>query len=506
MKTYLTLALSGVVLALGAGLVSPAQAETTFRIALSAGPPSQGNPYPGGATTANFVWPTIYDSLTRIDNDGTVQPWLALSWQHVTDTEWHFKLRPGVTFSNGEPFNAAAVKATFDRLRTDDAQGYLWNRQVTYYPRVDLVDDMTVAIHTDKPNAMMAAYLTTLYFTAPAHTAEVGFQGLFNDPVGTGPFVMDRWGADRATFSANPASWNPPKVDQFEAVFVPDASARLQALETNQVDVAAVISTDQIGLLERNGHRAVMRNPSRLLVVALQTQDPALPLADVRVRQALNYAVNRTVITQILLADLVKPASQPAVPMGLGYDPTLEPYAYDPDKARQLLADAGYPDGFSFTLETVAGFMPNDAAILQQIASDLKRVGVNLDIRLITYPQLVRSTLGGELGGQALLADFFNNSGDALRPMLPTTNHACGGLNPWYCDEEIQAVIGEAEVTLDLDKRKALTQQVIRHYRDQASSLFLFPVVGLDGVHKRVTHWEPWNDILNPHLIDVEPR
>jgi len=506
MKTKLSLVLSGFLLALGAGLTSSVQAESTFRIALSAGPPSQGNPYPGGATTANFVWPTIYDSLTRIDNDGTVQPWLALSWEAVTDTEWHFKLRPNVKFSNGEAFNAAAVKAVFDRLRTEDAQGYLWNRQLIYYPQVEVIDDLTVAIHTDKPNAMTAAFLTTLYFAAPAHLAKVGFQGLFNEPVGTGPFVADRWGADRASFKANPNSWIPPKVDTFEAVFVPDSSSRLQALETDQIDVAAVISTDQIDLLEVNGHRAVMRNPSRVLVVALQTKDPALPLADVRVRQALNHAVNREIITQILLADLVKPASQPALPMGLGYDPALEPYAYDPDRARQLLAEAGYPDGFSFTLETVAGFMPNDSAILQQIASDLSRVGVDLEIRLITYPQLIRSTLGGDLGGQALLADFFNNSGDALRPMLLTSNHACGGVNPWYCNDEIQAVIREAEVTLDLDKRKALTQQVVRHYRDQASSLFLFPVVGLDGVHKRVTHWEPWNDILNPHLVDVEPR
>lgn len=375
-----------------------------------------------------------------------------------------------------------------------------------YYPKVEVIDDLTVAIHTDKPNAMMASYLTTLYYTAPAHTADVGFQGLTNDPVGTGPFVAERWASDRAVFKANPKSWIPPKADGFEAVFVPDSSSRLQALETDQVDVAAVISPDQMGLLELNGHRAEMRNPSRVLVMALQTQDPSAPLSDVRVRQALNHAVNRDVITQILLAGLVEPVSQPAMPMALGYDPALEPYAYDPDRARQLLADAGYPDGFTFTLETVAGFLPNDTSILQQIAIDLREVGVNLDVRLITYPQLMRSTTRGELGGEALLADFFNNTGDALRPLLRTANHACTGMNPWYCDTEIQAVIDQAAETLDLDTREALTRQVIRHYRDDASSLFLFPIVGLDGIHKRVTHWEPWNDILNPHLIEVEPR
>ncbi|NKB45629.1 MAG: hypothetical protein GKS03_15265 [Alphaproteobacteria bacterium] len=481
-----------------------ASAESTFRIAFSAGPPSKGNPHVGGAATANFIWPAVYDSLTRIDNEGVIQPWLALSWDLVTDTEWHFKLRENVRFSNGEPFDAAAVKATFDRLRTEEAQGFLWQRQMTYYPRVEVIDEFIVAIHTATPHAMTAAYLATLYFAAPGHVSEVGFQGLVDNPIGTGPFVSERWGPDRVTMRANRDSWIAPKVDGLEALFVPDASARLNALETDQIDIATVISTDQISILERFGHRAEMRNPTRILVMALQTREPDQPFADVRVRRALNHAVNRELIAEVLLAGLVKPASQPATKMAVGYDPALKPYTYDPDKARQLLAQAGYPDGFTFAVETVAGFLPNDSSILQQIASDLSRVGITMDVRLITYPQLLRSTLRGELGGQALMADFFNNTGDGLRPVTRTVNHACAGPNPWYCDQGIQKVIHEAEVTLELDKRRALTEQVVRHYRDQAATLMLFPIVGLDGIHHRVTHWEPWNDILNFHLAEIE--
>lgn len=493
----------------GLGLTAlspPVKADSVFKVAFSAGPPSKGNTYAGGAATAHFIWPALYDSLTRIDNDGVVQPWLALSWEPVTDTEWHFKLRPNVTFSNGEVFNAAAVKAVFDRLRTDDALGFLWQRQMAYYPKVEVIDDLTVAIHTTTPHAMIAAYLANLYFAAPDHLATVGFQGLSDDPVGTGPFVLERWGPDRVTLRANPNSWITPKVDGLEIRFVPDASARLNALETDQIDVAAVISTDQIDMIERNGHRTEMRNPTRILVMALQTQNPTSPMADVRVRRALNHAVNRKLITDVLLAGLVEPASQPAAAMAQGFDSTLEPYTYDPDRAKRLLADAGYPDGFSFDVETVAGFLPNDTAILQQIASDLSRVGVTMNVLLITYPQLLRSTLGGELIGQALMADFFNNTGDGLRPLVRTVNHACTGVKPWYCDEDIQPVIDEAERTLDLDRRGVLARQVIRHYRDQAATLMLFPIVGLDAIHQRVTHWEPWNDILNFHLVDVQPN
>lgn len=489
-----------------ATLPSPARTDSVFRVALSAGPPSKGNTYAGGAATAHFIWPALYDSLTRVDNAGTVQPWLALSWEPVTDTEWHFKLRPNVTFSNGEPFNAAAVKATFDRLRTEDAQGFLWQRQMIYYPKVEIIDELTVAIHTAQPDAMIAAYLAALYFAAPGHLANVGFQGLSDDPVGTGPFVLERWEPDRVTMRANSASWIAPKVDGLEIIFVPDATARLNALETDQVDIATVISTDQIDMVKREGHRVEMRNPNRILVMALQTQDPTLPMADVRVRRALNHAVNRELITKVLLAGLVEPASQPAAAIAQGFDNTLKPYTYDPERAKQLLADAGYPDGFSFDVETVAGFLPNDTAILQQIASDLSRVGVTMNVLRITYPQLLRSTLGGELGGQALMADFFNNTGDGLRPLVRTVNHACTGVRPWYCDEEIQPVIHKAERTLDLDQRGILARQVIRHYRDQAATLMLFPVVGLDGIHRRVAHWEPWNDILNFHLVEIKPK
>ncbi len=480
-----------------------ALADKIFRIAVTASPQIKGNALAGGGVAANFIWPAFYDSLTRIRNDGRIEPWLATAWRSVSDTEWHFSLRPNVRFANGEPFNAEAVKITFDMLRTDAARTFMRHRDMTYYPRVDVIDDLTVAIHTNEPNAMTAAYLSGTAFAPPQYLQEVGFQGLIDAPIGTGPFVVERWAPDKITARVNPYAWAPPKVDSLEFYIVPDSSARLQALETGQIDVALAISTDQIPLLEAAGHHTAVRGFHRVYIFVLQTQDPDSPLADVRVRQALNYAINKDLITDVLLAGLVEPASQPALPLTRGYDPELKPYPYGPDKARQLLKAAGYEDGFTFTLEAVSGFMPNDTAILQQIISDLAQVGITMNVNVITYPTLLRTVLFGEFGGEAFPMDFFNTTGDALRPVIRAVNHACTGTRPWYCDETIQPVIDQARVTMDLDRRAELTRKVIRHYRDNASSVFLWPVLGLDGLHSRVTAWEPWLDILNFHLVDV---
>ena len=483
--------------------LQPVLADKTFRIAVTASPQIKGNALAGGGVTANFIWPAFYDSLTRIRNDGTIEPWLATAWRPVSDTEWHFTLRPNVRFANGEPFNAEAAKVTFDMLRTDAARTFMRAREMPFYPRVDVIDDLTVAIHTNEPNAMTPAYMSGQTFAPPIYLQDVGFQGLVDAPIGTGPFVVENWAPDRITARANPYAWTPPNVDALEIYIVPDSSARIQALETGQIDVALAISPDQIPLLEAAGHRIAVRGFHRVYIFVLQTQDPDSPLADVRVREALNYAINKDLITDVLLAGLVEPASQPALPLTRGYDAELKPYPYDPDKARQLMADAGYADGFTFTLETVSGFMPNDTAILQQIVSDLSLVGITMNVRTITYPTLLRTVLFGELGGEAFPMDFFNTTGDALRPVVRAVNHACTGPRPWYCDKTIQPVIDQARVTMDLDKRADLTRQVMRHYRDNASSVFLWPVLGLDGLHNRVTQWEPWLDILNFHLVDV---
>lgn len=485
------------------GAAPAAAAEKVFRIGISSAPPAKGNPYSTTGTTPNLFWTAIYDSLTNIDNDGNVQPWLALEWAPKNDTTWVFKLRPNVVFSNGEPFNAETVKVVLDMLKTEHGAGMSWGRDVRrQYAGVEVIDELAVAITTTEPNGLLPNYLFGLHMAPARHIERVGLKGLADLPVGTGPFVVEEWRNNQVRLVANPKSWRRPKVDTLEVLWVPDASARMHALETNRIDVAIGLGTDDKARLEAAGHRLHLRAPTRVMSLALMTTDESSPFQDPRVRRAVNLAVDRSRITQVLLGGLVEPASQPAARNAVGYDPQLQPYPYDPDRARALLAEAGYPDGFAFLTEATGGTLPNDTAILQQIAADLAEVGVTMELRIVPFPQILKTIIQGTFRGLAVLADFNNWQADALRPFT-RTNHACRGLGPWYCDMRIQAVIDEAERTLNLAERTRLTQQVVKHYRDEASTLLLFPAMGLDGIAERVTHWEPWNDHLMFHLVDV---
>jgi peptide/nickel transport system substrate-binding protein len=488
--------------ALSAGATN-AMAEKTLRIAISAEPPSKGNPYSTTGTTPSFFWTSIYDALTIIDNDGKVQPWLALSWQATSETTWQFKLRPDVVFSNGEPFNAQTVKTVIDFLKTDRGAGTSWARDVRrLYGEVRVIDELTVELETVKPTAVLPAYAAWFYMVPPKYLTEVGLDGLAKSPVGSGPFVVDDWRPGRVRLKRNTTSWLQPKVDTLEVVFVPDAAARMQALQTGRVDVAMTLGPDDIPRLTAAGHRVEMRTPTRTIGLTLLTTDEQSPFKDLRVRRAVNYAVDKRRLTSVLLGGLVEPASQPASKLAIGYDPTLAPYPYDPERARRLLADAGYPGGFAFLAESPTGGLPNDTVILQQIAADLAEVGIKMEVRLIPFAQLLKATIQGAWRGSALLMDFNNRHADALRPFT-RTNHSCIGISPWYCNMGIQQVIDQASRSTDLDERTRLTRQIVRHYRDEASALWLFPVVGLDGVAKRVTRWEPWNDHLMFHLVNV---
>lgn len=477
-------------------------ADRVFRLGVTAMPPQRANPFKTTGVTSSFVLPSIYDSLAAIDNDGKIQPRLATAWRAIDPLTWEFTLRDGVTYSNGEELTAAGAVATFEALAAIKDSGSVIARELNNIETVVATGRLTFIIKLKQPNALLPQHLYSLNLAAPALMAKVGIDGLNDNAIGTGPFIVETWQPNLVTLRANPNAWRKAKIEALEIHAVPDPVARVQALITGQIDAGIAVDLDQEAMMLEAGLRLMQRAPQRILAIAFNTRDHKSPFADARVRLAVNLGVDMRQITETFLHGRVGPASQGALPSALGYDPDLKPYGYDPERARRLLAEAGYPNGLEFSYSFVPGTLPGDAGIMQQIASDLLKINVVMNIRPITYAQLVRYTLQGGWETEAVLEDFPGNSYDGLRP-FQRGGHACNGTAPWHCDRTIQPVIDAAATEPDLEKRTAMTRKVIRHYHREATTLLLYPVLGMDGIGPAVKTWVTWGDQIRYDLLEL---
>ena len=413
-----------------------ASSAEPLRLGLTSFPPARGNPFFGVTATSRYSIANIYDSFIAADNDGELHPALALSWRMRDPLTWEFQLRPGVTFSNGELWDAEGAKAVLDYMRSDKGSGFTFANDLKRLREVIAEDSLTLVIKLEAPNVLLPNHLLFVYFPAPQHLREVGHEGLSMSPVGTGSYALEEWGPGQLSLRAFQGSWREPLVQHLEIIAIPEPTSRENALLTNQVDAAIAMNPDQVGVLERAGIRVVQRAPQRITAMIFDTISEDSPFHDARVRQAMNYAVNRQAISQALLDGRVKPASQPSIEAALGFNPDLEPYPHDPDKARALLIEAGYPDGFSFTYEFAPGTIPNDAAIMQQVASDLAVVDVKMTIQPLTFVQFARNISQGGWRGHAWAMDYAGYFYDALKPFYQSL-HSCYWQAPWYCDPEV---------------------------------------------------------------------
>jgi peptide/nickel transport system substrate-binding protein len=482
-----------------AGLNSqPAQAEKHLRVSSYSLPAALGNTHRSTSSSEIYIWASMFDPLTVVDDNAHVQPWLATSWQSINSLTWRFSLRQGVTFSNGEPFTADAVVTNLNYLISPEGKRESVARVVSAIDKVTAIDDFTIEIVTKYPNIMMPAELAMPRMAAPGQWRRLGPEGFAKEPIGTGPFKVDRWAANQIDLSANRTSWIAPKLDKLTFLKLPDAVSRTQAILANNADVAIVVGPEEISALAADGHsHHVSRGAGAMGLALLKKQGG--PVADVRVRRALNYAVNKERYIAALLNNSTIPASQPAPSFAIGFDPAIKPYPYDPDKAKALLAEAGYGKGFTLVAEAILGGSAADTAIFQYMAQDLAKVGVTLEMRSIPNSEMIRKVNFGGWAGQAYNIDFnVKPSLDPMRGFVP-----CLTTDRYFCEPELLPLIRQAQVEFDLGKRTALVQQIIHRLANDAPMLFMHETVMFDGLHKRVRNYKPSNLIINYHQIDV---
>ncbi len=476
-------------------------AENVLHVGLGALSFNGGHPYQGITLPSITLHQAVYDTLTTIGEKGEVMPSLAVSWKQESPQVWVFTLRQGVRFSNGEPFTADALVASAAHMASPIGRTETIGSTLYQVDRVEKVEDLTARIYLNEPDGIFPLHAAAWRIPAPIAYQNLGNEGFLKNPIGSGPFVMSQWSEARAILKANPQSWRAPKVSGLDLREVPDETSRLQAITSGAVDVVLGLSPDQDLELRSVGGRIVNRQTPTVSFLAAYTLKDGSPLKDPRVRYALNLAVNRQAIIDSFLAGAVDPAAQLAFPGSFGYDPTIPPYPFDPVQARKLLADAGYGDGFSLEVGVASGARASDTLYYQQIAADLLKVGVTLN--LLARPQLAQMQ---DLFFGKLTVDMFNMFARGHDALSDYRHRTCAGLTqgryPFHCDPKVVPALKAALAENNAAKRLALYQKVARLERENPPGIMLWPGMEFDGIARGVSGYAPVYDDLRLHLIE----
>lgn len=337
----------------------------------------------------------VYDTLIIQNEQTQLEPGLAVSWEQVDDVTWIFNLREGVVFHNGDPFTAHDVKYSLDTLR-DPATAAPAAFLVGFIKEVDVVDDHTIMLHFNNPFAPALAHLahTATSIVNARAAQEAGADYGTSVVVGTGPFSFVSWTAgDSIRLARNPNYWG-GEVLPAEVIFrnVTDNSVRAIEVETGGVDIA-------YGIVRNDADR--LRSNPNVDIVSVQTLSTAYvgfnvqkaPFDNVLVRRAINHALDIDTIVEVTQFGAGVPARSPISELVFGSNQDLEPYAYDPELARQLLAEAGFPNGFSTSLWTNDN--PTRIQIAEIAQAQLADVGITVDVQVVEWGAYLADTAAG---------------------------------------------------------------------------------------------------------------
>jgi peptide/nickel transport system substrate-binding protein len=452
----------------------------SLRVAVNSLPSSLGNPFRGNGRPGSYVWSALFDGLTELDEAGALRPALAVSWETETPTVWRFRLREGVRFANGRPFDSEAAASVMRWLLSPEGRRTVVGNELRGVTQVRTDGPAMLVLETTRPDPILPKRLASVMMVEPELWRTQGPDAFALQPVGTGPFVLESWDRRkrRAYATASPHRWRPASAERLIFVELPNSAVRAQALLSHDVDIAA-IEIDELPRLERN-HMPIVTAPSmQVMAISFRVEgsDPASPLRDRRVRQALNYAIDKEPLARVLLRGLTVPSGQPASRSSFGYDPAIEPYPYDPAKARALLQEAGVPDGFRMRVEIVIDSLPADTLIYQSVIQDWRQIGVEAELRIVTFPQYLKKFLTNSwtvdaFGGSWNSAPY----NDALRPMEV---YSCRRPQPFFCEPALARELERVEQIFDDGERLAAMRLLARAYRDAAPSAFLVEQIDL---------------------------
>jgi len=436
----------------------------------------------------------IYESLFQMTPEGELVPVLAESIEAVEETVYVVKLREGITFTDGEPFNAEAAKANIEWvLDPENGAAFAFLLQVGGEDvAVEVIDEYTLQMTTAIPFAPLPAHLSHGAFAmvSPALLAE-GADAMASNAIGTGPYMLETWDrAEQVVLTRNDNYWgDAPEIGSLVFKVVPEAGARIIEVQSGTVDVAVRIPPADIAQLEADPNVNIEITPGlRTIYIFFNVTQP--PFDDVRVRQAVNYAVDKDAIAASLFDGAALVSEAPFAPGIFGYS-TQEPYARDLDKARELLDEAGVEEGATLVLYHPTERYPQDALVADAVRAQLAEVGLDVELRTLEWPQyvpFVRQPLEDNTVQFAMLgwgvptmdADY------ALFALFHSSSHPPGFNGAFYDNPEVDELLEFARSTLDQEERQAAYAEAIEIIWEDAPWLFLYSTIQVTAVRSDV--------------------
>lgn len=442
-----------------------------------------------GDLTSMSIAANIFDTLTVRAADGSLQPGIATKWTQVDPMTWQFTIRQGVTFQNGEPLDANAVAYSINRLLDPATKSPIV--ELRNVGKAVAVDATTVNFQMKSPDPVIPAKVSLFggVVVPPKYLADKGADAFAATPVGSGPYTfVSREQANQIVLKANPKYWGTkPQVENIIFKVIPNTASALAALQAGQVDIVTGLTKDAANQLGNTNGIQIVNTPGiRNYSINIDTITSG-PLANVKVRQAINSALDKSTLINTILGGAAKESPTLLPDNVYGFDKSVSAYGYDVTRAKQLLTEAGYPNGFTVTLSASSV----DSTLVQAVAGQLSTVGITANVNVVEAQKAKADVIALNKrldGGMYLMA----NSGWTLDAVsyfqsVVKSDRRSSRWNDATADR--LAVAGETET--DPQKRQDAFSQLQKLLHDQAPFGYLFTINNVYAMRSNVNWTMP---------------